>query len=94
MDASEERDEALAQLEVRDQQIQELHSQAEQATLLQHQLAEREGQLLELQSTSQKLRLELESHLASRDAQVRGNPRNTGSGLDSTLDHDAAHLSW
>ena len=67
VDASEERDDALTQLDARDEVIQDLRAQAEAWTI---QLEEREGMLGELQLTSQRLRLELESHLASRDAQV------------------------
>ena len=71
MDASEERDEALGQLEAKDQLMQELRSQAEHANSLRQQLSERDGQLNDMQLTAQKLRLELESHLASRDAQAQ-----------------------
>lgn len=70
IDASEERDSALGQLEPLEEQLRELQAQSEQATQLRTRLGEVEVQLSDAQSTAQKLRLELESQLQSRDAQV------------------------
>lgn len=70
VDASEERDEALSSLDARDDQIRSLQGQAEQAVRLKQQLETKETELGELQGTAQKLRLELEAQLASRDAQA------------------------
>ena len=70
VDASEERDDALSQLEERDAQIQQLSEQAERSSQLAQQLRAAEDQLGEQQGVAQKLRLELEAQLASRDAQV------------------------
>ena len=70
VDASEERDDVLSQLEAKDELIQQLQEQAHHATALSQQLEQQEAQQSELQLTADQLRLELESHLASRDVQV------------------------